>query len=109
MAKLEAVIRALDVERVIWIDDLFSIRNAEAAGDSITLAGSVLEAELIDQLGVELVTDSPQEELSAKLDADEQLLEKAVALLQSIGGQADGDQAMVQTVKEGLGCELLPQ
>lgn len=83
MGQLSSVIKALGVEKVIWIDDMFAAVAEPEPVDEIALARSIADENLFDALGVADMGTEP-EPVTSLVQAfydDPDLLEKAKTLV----------------------------
>lgn len=104
MGQLSSVIKALGVERVVWIDDIFaSIAEAEAV-DITALANRIATEDKYADLGLGDIAseEEPVTELIRLLSEDSELAKRAGDL---VGTNVSMDKA--NRVMEGMGCEAV--
>jgi len=109
MDKLDAVIRALDVSRVVWIDDLFRSQKSNRGGDATSVAREIVAASRSEELGVSPQLESPIEVLAERLQNNPDLYQRAVAILVSIGTEpgADDDLRVISAIEGKLTCDVV--
>jgi hypothetical protein len=85
MGSLESVIKALDVERVVWIDDMFASTAAVETTDLVALARAIVDQGLLSELGLsDLLEDDVEiENLVLRLEEDSELTGRAKRLARS--------------------------
>lgn len=84
MDKLTAVLKALQVNNVIWIDDLFQTVAAPRGENAATLAQRIVEVERTAEFGLAADTEGPLEVLSERLQADTELYERAAKVVRGL-------------------------
>ena len=101
MTKLSAIVRALDVERVVWIDDMFSTVASSTAIDFVDVARKILEQNKFAEIGRPEMADEddPIAALSAEFGQNANLARQAATLL---GADTLPEQA--QSMLSGLQC-----
>jgi hypothetical protein len=80
---LASVVRALDVVKVVWIDDMFAIAPPINIASNINLAMEVVKQEKLEALGLhEFSLDDPDiDGIVERFGADEELAKRARALV----------------------------
>lgn len=102
MGQLSSVIRALGVEKVVWIDDIFSSIGESEDIDEIALANRIATENKFEELGFPdlALEDEPVTELIRLFSESAELLKKASVL---VGANISIDHA--NRVMQGMGCE----
>jgi len=104
MGSLSSVIKALDVEKVVWIDDMFAGTATSEIVDHVQLASEILKRNFIEELGLSDMSsdDNVVETLAGRFGTDEGLTEKAKRLVntQSTVAQARAVLASMQCKTE---------
>ncbi|MBR1290165.1 MULTISPECIES: hypothetical protein [Bradyrhizobium] len=106
MGQLSSVIKALGVERVIWIDDIFaSIAEADAV-DVVALAHRIATDDMFGALGLHDVAseEEPVTELIRMFSEDPELTKRAGDL---VGTNVSVD--LANRVMQSMGCEAVPK
>jgi hypothetical protein len=102
MSTLSAIVKALDVKRVVWIDDMFSTVASSTAIDFVDLARKAAEQNLFATIGRPDLADEedPIAALSAEFGQNLALASRVTALLgpDTLREQAEG-------MLSGLQCE----
>ena len=82
MSPLASVIKALGVDKVVWIDDMFSAAGQSPAPDITELATKIADGNLFDQVGHPEIAEEEDRigALVALLAVDGELIGKAAAL-----------------------------
>jgi hypothetical protein len=109
MDKLEAVIKALGVSQVVWIDDMFATEKSERGGDPTSVAKAILAAQRSEDLGVSRELESPLEVLADRLQSDPALYQRAAAMLEEIGQNpaAAENARLIDGIEGNIHCPLL--
>jgi hypothetical protein len=83
MGSLASVVRALDVAKVVWIDDMFAIAPSINIANNIDLAMEVVKQEKLSVLGLhEFSSDDPDiEGIAERFGTDEALAKNAKTLI----------------------------
>lgn len=105
MEQLQAVIKALDVTQVVWIDDVFSASHADTPPDPQTLAMVIAKDGTAAKLGIAFEEATAAEDIAARLDADTELFQRAFEMHRN-AGLSKADQQMIRAIVEGIGVEI---
>ena len=102
MSKLSAIVKALDVERIVWIDDMFSTVASSTAIDFVDLARKTAEQKLFAKIGRPDLADEddPIAALSAEFNENAAFAGQVAALL-----GADTLREQAQNMLSSLHCE----
>lgn len=103
MSQLGSVIKALGVERVVWIDDMFAPVATEKHSDSIQLAAEILKLGKLEDLGAADIREEEDQvaALAERLEGNEELLERAIAILGDASEVAQARQTLAK-----MGCAM---
>src|SRR3954447_18113038 len=83
MGQLASVVRALDVDKVVWVDDMFAIAPATSIASNIDLAMAVVQRQKLEDLELQdFSADDPDiEGIAERFDSDVDLAARARVLL----------------------------
>ena len=105
MHKLEAVIKALDVSQVVWVDDLFSKAHADTPPDPMTLAIVIENAGTAAELGIDAEYAASPEDISVRLTADYELYRRALTKHPDAATSV-ADRKMINAIENGVGVGI---
>jgi len=102
MSQLPLVIRALGVEKVVWIDDMFAAVSHTVAPDLVDLATKISERKLFAEIGHPEIDDEEEKVglLVTILESNTEIVTKAIQLLGG-GGMLNQARKMMSL----MGCD----
>jgi hypothetical protein len=101
MAPLASVVRALDVAKVVWVDDMFTMAPSVDIASHIDLAMAIVKHEKLETLGLQDFKSDDIEGIADRLNEDQDLAKHARELV-----PLSDEVTRARSLLQEMGCEI---